>query len=647
MKNNMKTKMVAVLALSLLFSACEKELPNNKPGKEVAVRVRLMGITEGDEEDVTRSDSPKKQEIQVTSIGNGMLMEVQVEQDASALRAQQTPLPATSIFRVIALKHDSKTFISYGDFTGDGNLVAGSLHVPTNDKYDFVCYSYNTNSPLAAPTYKQDDDIADTETIPLLQTTNDLLWTKITKEVGDEAPELEILLKRKMARLKIVLDVSYNKWTLTSIGDLTLESVYSTGTVQLTDGAVEGAGVPALTSWLGSEYLWESNELLVAPKPSGSKMKVSVPIKSIFRQGLAAIPLAVSTSTFTAELKSGYSYKILIRMRVPIFARSNIYWDATTDAANPKLTFIPAATPPGTTDDTNKGYQGVFFKWGSLVGISPAQTGSSDNFTQYTPLYVPVVESILSTSSWRQTTGNAIKNSNDFPTVTEFWNGWTSSGQTATSEPTDIPYMDATFAHSDETTFGRGNTWLIDPERNVYDVYKGFRGDICQYLGETQTALAGYRLPISYEFGTHEVSSWDTNANVNGWKKGGGQYVNGNIAGYPNGRADLLVSTISSTFDTSKHSHAGTNSFTLPSAINITMEDVTFPASGIRNAYGGLLNAVGAGGYYWSGSADDTAGSTNVVKNSEAHLFFFNTTMASTESFVLRSAGLPVRCVKK
>jgi hypothetical protein len=373
-KNDMRKGVFAGLALALILIACDKELPGNTSGREVTVRVRLAGIAGGGEETLTRSSSMKETES-ITPVGEGMLLEMRMERNTLALRANKTQLDPTSLFRVVALKHNTTTFISYGDFTGDGTPVAGDLHVPINDSYDFVCYSYDsTTLPSLNSSYEQDATISDSETIPVLQGTKDLLWTKMKVDVNDEAPELEILLSRVMVRVKVVIDLSYNKWTISSVpGSITLGSVNSGGTIQLTDGTAASTGTPTFSSWTGSGYQRES-ELLVMPKASGT-ITVSIPKDAIARQSLSTVPASAASATFTSELKPGYSYKLLVRLRIPIFARSNIYWDGTAG----ELTFERA---DGVTD--YEGYQGVFFKWGSLVGISPV-----GSFGSSTPVYEP------------------------------------------------------------------------------------------------------------------------------------------------------------------------------------------------------------------------------------------------------------------
>jgi hypothetical protein len=610
MKNDIKIGMLVALALSLLLIACDRELPNNKSGKEVTVRVRLVGIQEGGKEDLTRSASMKEPERISTSTSDGMLLEMQMERDTSALRATKTQLASDSYFRVIAFKHDTKTFISYGDFTIADGPVGGSLHVPINDSYDFVCYSYNTSTPLDALTYKQGETMPDTETISALQGTNDLLWVKIEKDVTDVAPELNIVLNRVMVRVKVAVDLSYNKWTISNIADdLTLESVGTGGTIQLADGAVaSNTGTPTFSSWTGSGYKLESStELLVMPNASGTT--ISIPKDAIVRQALTAIPTKATTATFT-ELQSGLSYKLLVRLRIPIFARSNIYWDDITAPSKPTLTFEPAADDPAQNDDTKAGYQGVFFKWGSLVGISPV-----GSFSGTTAIYVPIVKSTLNTSTWKATNGNSTGLDDDIdPSVRHNYTTWSSGGYNVYDETPkrgDIPYMDSSFGG---TSSGRSNTWLIDANRNEYNVYKEFRGDICQYLSKTQTALEGYRLPSSYEFGINNTT-WAENEE--GWEKAT-PYAS--ATGNEKGTAIITGTPAANNYGK-----------------NTKMDDVIFPVSGYRGSTG-TQQYLGIVSYYWSGSA-----------NTEYYglVLYLSGSEVGPGMAVSRSYGNPVRCVKK
>ncbi|MDR1743610.1 MAG: hypothetical protein LBR48_07310 [Dysgonamonadaceae bacterium] len=144
-------------------------------------------------------------------------------------------------------------------------------------------------------------------------------------------------------------------------------------------------------------------------------------------------------------------------------AESNIYWDGS------KLTFD---TIPG--PNTNKA--GVLFQWGSLVGISPAQTNNATAFdAEATPIYVPDVAA----GTWSATTASAA--------------GWT---YTTIPSPSTL--------QGDEAY-----TNLVLYEYSDATSYAGYMGDICAYL--TNKA---WRMPRSTELGCDNSSTPVTTA---GW----------------------------------------------------------------------------------------------------------------------------------
>jgi hypothetical protein len=330
-----------------------------------------------------------------------------------------------------------------------------------------------------------------------------------------------------------------------------------------------------------------------------------------------------SVARFNHKLLPGRSYTLTVKFDELVWARSNVYWDDTAE----QLTFVPAN---GTTD--NQGYQGVFFKWGSLVGISPAQVGGSDAFSGSTPLYIPVVHA----STWKATDGNSTGSDTDIDvSVRHNYTVWSEASYIDDTEG-DIPYMDPS---QGGIGTDRSNTWLIDAERNNFETYKGLRGDICQYIGATTTDvnLKGYRMPASYEYGTHDVTSWGT-PNANGWQKHTNDFTTEtNGAGYPNGRADLLSNVESANFDPSENSHAA-NTVVFGSAINTTMGDAVFPASGLRGVSDGALRSVGLVGMYWSG--------TTYTNDKHQYNLEFTDAHVKADDYSRRSYGFPVRCVK-
>jgi hypothetical protein len=201
-----------------------------------------------------------------------------------------------------------------------------------------------------------------------------------------------------------------------------------------------------------------------------------------------------------------------------VWAGSNIYWDGT------KLTFDLAG------NNDKQYYQGVFFKWGSLVGISPALTSGSNDWSGNVKVYVPTYRGSTAT--------------------------WSAPGTIATdvgyATYTDIPYT------STET-----------PLYNMQSQWGNKMGDICQFLGATNPALRGYRVPQYSEF-FRTGSDW--------W-----QY-----SGADGGTTDNALGNAEGTTDLSRKAYSQRN------------ESNTFiPAAGYRLTTGELYE-VGRRGNYWS-----------------------------------------------
>jgi hypothetical protein len=583
-------KVFAALAVLLLLIACDKELPENKLSeKEILVRVRMVGIAEGKEADLSRSASMQEPERVAIPVGDGVVMEMKMEQDKEALRANKAALDDDSYFRIIAVKAGTSEYVSHDDFTINGGS-SGGLHVPDNNSYDFICYSYNSISALPAlsKSYKRGDNILDTEVLNASQSTNDLLWQKKASiSVNGSAPELEIELGRVMARVKVVVNCEYNDWIITNIANtMTLGSTNSGGTIRLTDKTVvSSTGTPTVTwpTLSGTNQVEESNPVLVMPKGSGT-LTVNVPVGAISRLSSTAIPSStVTTGTFSTALVAGNSYKLYVKLRVPKFAGSNIYYDGTTG-----LVFDPYLTT------THEGYQGLMFRWGSLVGIAVrVNEGQADvvgSWNASTTIYVP------NGNGWKSTTATA-----------EGYTKWRNTSQGSA----EIPYVDASYGIVD----------LTAPAQNTSTRWNSRRGDICQYIGAKNTALAGYRMPILGEFGPDGNNS----INKNGWTV--------------TGLTSAITTVVDGTYDFVANNRRRAKNTTLNGAVG----GVVFPVSGYRYHDSGEMKVVNSLGVY----AMATPPSANTMYELSIRLESGVTSLFTqhTNDACYRAYGLPVRCV--
>jgi hypothetical protein len=151
----------------------------------------------------------------------------------------------------------------------------------------------------------------------------------------------------------------------------------------------------------------------------------------------------------------------MIDIKRLVWAKSNIYWDASMNSGTGGLRF---------SESTVYNYQGVFFKWGSLVGISPVG-GTPGNSADGVVLYIPNV----SDGTWQEST------------IGTAHGLWPNSG---TYE--SIPSYDYN---------GVGL-----PGSNLYPripAYNYYVGDICSYITN-----AVWRMPTSTELTTTNYSNW-------------------------------------------------------------------------------------------------------------------------------------------
>jgi uncharacterized protein (TIGR02145 family) len=185
---------------------------------------------------------------------------------------------------------------------------------------------------------------------------------------------------------------------------------------------------------------------------------------------------------------------------------------------------------------------------------------------------------------------------NDADPLATTWNDLTASAA-GYSAYDDIPYdNDASYVNetSQHLYYTNGATKAAK--------WKAKRGDICQFLGETNPALKGYRMPRADEF--RVAADWGK----------GGSFLGDVRLGTADGKKELIG-----------------RGFVL-----WRTSGAIFPAAGWRVRSSGELNYVGADGFYWSGSG---------TSNDQAYYMNFEKTIYTQICF-LRSDAYPIRCIK-
>ncbi|MDR1526757.1 MAG: hypothetical protein LBS46_03685, partial [Dysgonamonadaceae bacterium] len=421
---------------------------------------------------------------------DGLSLEISLEQDAPVLRdAAPQPLPDGTTYRLLAVEVSSNELLALAD--GVMGFPSPALTVPASADCKFYALSNKTTGAIS-PAYTVGNILT---TLAVGNTQDFLLWSSGTNAMlkeGDGSYLLNITFRQELARVKLIIDSqSTGKAIETIANNITIGQVVIDGTLSYPTGVVTPSGTlssPAF-SWPTPASTQESRVCLVFPKASGV-LTVTLPANAIkLRDVATSIPTIQTPITFTTALERGNSYTIRVKiLKIAAstgfakFASSNIYWDGE------KLTFAPYTSTPLTQYTTEQQYQGVFFKFGSLVGGSPVGNFSVSSTILYVPYYGNGTSPGWQSSFATKTTDDV----SNFPGVSVGHGSWTSWQ--------NIVYI------TDGTSADRSNYHVMDPARNTPTMWNSYIGDICQYISATQPGLSGYRLPMSIEFGKN--SDW-------------------------------------------------------------------------------------------------------------------------------------------
>ncbi|MDR1527010.1 MAG: fimbrillin family protein [Dysgonamonadaceae bacterium] len=595
---------VMLLSLTLALGSCEKEFPEDKRnGALIPVKFNILGVTEGVSEELTRSGSVHSEpETVVLPLDNGLSLEISLEQDAPVLR-DGTPqsLPDGITYRLMAVDVSSNELLALAD--GVTGSTIPELFVPASSGCRFYALSYKTSETIL-PAYTVGNILS---TLAVDNTKDFLLWNSgtgaMTKEI-DGSYLLNITFRQELVRVKLIIDSQLTGRTVETIAaNITIGEVATNGTLSYPTRVVTPSGTlssPAF-SWTTPASNQENSVRLVFPKAS-STVIVTLPVSAIKLQGVAAIPIVSTLVPFTTALERGNSYTVRIKIikitQSNKFASSNIYWDGS------KLTFKPySATPSaeygssGTTEPNAQFYQGVYFQYGSLIGISPVGTFSFSS----TPIYVPYYGDGKS-PGWRSSF--AEKNDDDLTGISGAGShgAWTSA----------LPYI------TDGSSITRDNYHAMDPNQNTPTMWNSFKGDICQYISATQPGLSGYRLPFINEYGGSSDIDHTTTGYTSHYKRVGSFSI-------------LLTSDR----DDGKYI---INDGTMFSHNDTDAAAIFFPASGYRYWSPNYdLTYTGRSGYYHTGSSS----------GANVHNFHFNVSYVYPNKVYSRLLGKPIRCVRQ
>jgi hypothetical protein len=580
---------VLLCGFTVLFSSCE----NGNAFSGIVINFSLGDTPLGANENIFRSFNERDMESITVPIDADWYMSATLEPDpAVGTRASASGLDNGTEVRVLAFSdYNAGAIISQADYTVmNGNeLVPKStpLTVPIAGEYTFVAYTSN-GQPLS---FLDPLNFID----PIV---GKVLWGKSSPiQIMADHTKAPITIKHICSKVTMKATAGTG-----SSNRITSISTHLSGY-----GINLSSGKPApvsVATYVFPSTSWTYGNDTVTSEPSltytNSESPTSVTLHFLNIAGATVVPPGGSIQlSYNKTLLPNVQYTLrIIFHNTPsgTWAGSNIYWDGS------KLTF----DAPGIT--THEKYQGVLFKFGSLVGISPATwtysgpDGSMNMWAMADIFLPPGYQGV----GWRIDTVSAASST----AHRLHWN--------------KVPYWTAgTGTWRDALVF---NATAPDQPANGL-------GDICRYLGAIGAAPAGFRLPKSVEFGYESNLSTGMNSGlyyawgdsrILGWASAGGFLsdpgLNDNNGTTPIANADNRAG---------RYSLFG----------GVRKDGVFFPASG-RRGYSTFYFRFVYGGFrgsYWSGST---------YGNGMGYSVDFHYQGLIPEFYQSRNIATPIRCIK-
>jgi hypothetical protein len=304
-----------------------------------------------------------------------------------------------------------------------------------------------------------------------------------------------------------------------------------------------------------------------------------------------------------------------------LFGRSNIYFQP--DAGETEIGSLTFSED----DSSQKGYQGLYFKWGSLIGVAAYPSGSYDYTGSHdddTFLYIPSI----STGKYYKVRAGLV-----FAGYSGSTDEMTEAVQKYAAKVSDnswdkIPFVDGGTGDGqiDATGAGRSDKRLTERSTATETgLYRYYMGDICKFLSDKKdTNDSG--LTRSWVMPKSEI-----------WK--GGQYgqdYDEDIDGVYRYEKNSGWGGSGSFSPSDENGTGSTENAFITYFNNVTKEEVIFPAAGNRD--GVMLLDVGVSGGYWGSSVYDA---------STAYGLGFGSSYLYPGGISYRTYGFPVRCVQE
>jgi hypothetical protein len=536
----------SLLALLLLFAACEKDLVEKNSEGKVAVHFAISSA--GYEAAGVRSVGEKvKPERVSVYLGEGVYMRASLvpdeEEEMGGEDGQVRAATTSSLIdnqKVWMAAYDpSDSYNQVGitakyHFSESQNRLVlddpdAPLEVEPNKTYYFAAFSY----------YKSTDNLSETNIHP----NSDLIWASASKEITETevGRTVSMILKHKFSRVRVKLNA----------GGITGATISALGTVQVTGGKTADLDLQtgdlsetatAVTQTVGNWDPALSTATTWSDYVPFYSTPTSVTISSVTLT-VNGTPHSYGTRTanFSQALFPEKSYTLVVDFDRLVWARSNIVWDNVGQ----KLTFAVTAADNATIPAN---VQGLMFKWGSLVALTATRPSSSS--------YIYATNNITYSPSGNKTFA---------------WN--------------TIPYGD-NWTENDFATYNNNTGYDAAADK----------GDICRYITAKGWVNGSWRIPTLTELynlmtETEVVMCGTVNAYINNnvpvFSDGGGTYG----YGYWQISAGILMG-----------SGANTGvSITNPSV------GVFFPFAGAVNLNPAVpMLAVGSRGVYSSSSSGTT-----------------------------------------